>query len=135
MVAALAVLLPFLVVGAVPPPLAPWLDLSLDDPLLARDPQASDRLPLDALRGVLRLAQHVELLAREEVGVACDDRRLLGGLLLPHPDRASLLRALLEEEVEPLLEGTGVEHGHSASSCPRRRRSRDVSRPSSSSDS
>jgi hypothetical protein len=44
------------------------------------------------------------LLAREEVGVASDDLRLLARLLLPHAHGASLLGALVEIAVEPFLE-------------------------------
>ena len=43
---------------------------------------------------LLGLAQRLELRAAEQVGVAVDDLRLLGRLLLPHPHGAPLLGAL-----------------------------------------
>ena len=46
------------------------------------------------------LAQRVELLAREEVGVAAHDLRLLRDLLLAHAHRAPLLRALEQIALE-----------------------------------
>ena len=55
--------------------------------------------------------ERLELLAREEVGVARDDRRLLRDLLLAHPDGAPLLRALVEVAAESRLVLGGVAHG------------------------
>ena len=76
-----------------------------DDPLLAREAQPGDRLALGPVGAGLRFPEHCELVAREQVGVARDDRRLLGRLLLPHAHGPRLLGALLEVRVEPLLEG------------------------------
>ena len=110
-------------------------ELAVDDALLAGEAQAGDLLAVVARRRRFGPGERLELLAGEEVRVARDDRRLLGGLLLPHADRPRLLGALLEVRVEPLLECLRVECAHAATSAPRRSRASDVSRPSSSSDS
>jgi hypothetical protein len=55
----------------------PLGELARDEPLLALEPEARDRLPGAALGRLLRLAQRVELRPREEVRVARDDRGLL----------------------------------------------------------
>ena len=66
-------------------------ELGRDDPAFARLAQAVQALALVAVGRVrFGLAQRVELVAREEVGVARDDLRLLGGLLLAHADGARL---------------------------------------------
>ena len=85
-------------------------------PPLARLAQPVEQLALVAVGRLLGLAQRVELLAREEVGVAADDLRLLRDLLLADAHRAPLLGAL--EEVA-LRGGT-----RTRSDCGRRRRSR-----------
>ena len=110
-------------------------ELAVDDAFLAGEAQAGDLLAVVAARRRFGPGERLELLAGEEVRVARDDRRLLGGLLLPHADRPRLLGALLEVRVEPLLECLRVECAHAATSAPRRSRASDVSRPSSSSDS
>jgi hypothetical protein len=74
-----------------------------DQPGLARLAQAIQELALLGLGACLGVAQHVELRRREEVAVALDDRGLLGGLLLPHPNRAALLGALEQVAREALL--------------------------------
>ena len=75
-------------------------ELGGDDPGLAGLAQAVEALALVARRARFLLAQRLDLLAGEEVRVARDDRRLLGGLLLPHPHRAALLGALVEVALE-----------------------------------
>src|SRR6476469_393058 len=69
-------------------------ELGVDEAGLAGLAQAIEQLAGVAALTRLRLAQRVELLAAEEVGVAADDLRLLGDLLLPHAHGAPLLRAL-----------------------------------------
>ena len=69
-------------------------ELGGDDPALARLPQPVEALAVFALRGVLRLVQRLELRAREQVGVAGDDRRLLRHLLLADANGAAFLGAL-----------------------------------------
>ena len=54
-------------------------------------------------RLLLALAQRRELRPREEIGVARDDRRLLGNLLLADGDRPALLRSLVEVLLQPFL--------------------------------
>ncbi len=54
-------------------------------------------------RFVLTPAQQLELVAREQVLVARDDRRLLGRLLLSHAHGATLLGALVQVALEALL--------------------------------
>src|SRR2546423_1595176 len=61
-----------------------------------------------AVAPVLLLAQRVELLAAEEVGVARDDRRLLRDLLLPHANGAPFLGALVQVPLELFLELRGA---------------------------
>ena len=98
-------------------------ELVRDQAALAGLPQAVEPLALVARRAGLGLAQRVELAPAEEVVVARDDRRLLGGLLLPHPHRARLLGALEHVLAEPVLEldgaandcdghGSTLAHGH-----------------------
>src|SRR5579862_9606870 len=72
----------------------PLGERGVDDASLARLPQAVEALALLGRRRILLGAERLELLAREEVGVAGDDRGLLGGLLLADPDGAVLLRRL-----------------------------------------
>ena len=57
-----------------------------------------------AVAPVLLLAQRLELLATEEVGVARDDRGLLRDLLLPHANGAPFLGALVQVPLELFLE-------------------------------
>jgi len=83
--------------------------LAHDDAVLASEAKARHPLTLVALYRLLGDAQRVQLLAREEVRVAGDDRRLLRRLLLPHAYGARLLRALEEIGGEPLLERLGTE--------------------------
>ena len=110
-------------------------ELAVDDAFLAGEAQAGDLLAVVAGRRRFGPGERLELLTGEEVGVARDDRRLLGRLLLPHADRPRLLGALLEVRIEAPLECLRVECTHAATSAPRRSRASDVSRPSSSSDS
>ena len=56
----------------------------------------------EALREV-GLVQCLDLLAGEEIGVARDDRRLLGDLLLPYTNRAALFGALVVVVAQPRL--------------------------------
>ena len=51
---------------------------------------------LAARRLLLGLAQGLELVTREELGVPGDDRRALGDLLLPHANSPAFFRALEE---------------------------------------
>jgi hypothetical protein len=67
---------------------------------LTRLAQPVEPLALVALGLLLGRPQGVELVAAEEVGVAGDDRRLLGDLLLPHAHGPPLLRALEEVALE-----------------------------------
>ena len=60
-----------------------------DETALARLAQPVQQLALVALGAVLGLAQRLELLDAEEVGVALDDLGLLGDLLLAHAHRAA----------------------------------------------
>ena len=62
-----------------------------------RAPRARPRTP------PLGLPERLELISREEVGVAGDDLGLLGGLLLAHAHGAALLRALEQVLLQPLL--------------------------------
>ena len=83
-----------------------------DEPALAGLAQPVEQLALVALGAVLGLAQRLELLDAEEVGVALDDLRLLGGLLLAHAHRAAFLGALEEIPREAALElGGGADRG------------------------
>ena len=87
--------------------------LGADDAALAGLAQSVEALELVrrgavSVRCALGLGQSLELRTREEIAVAGDDRRLLGGLLLPHPDGARLLEALVEEAGKPCLEGVGA---------------------------
>ncbi len=89
-------------------------ELRGDDPARARLSKANEPLALVVLGGPLRAAERRVLLAREEICVAGDDRRLLARLLLAHTDRSELLGALVDEAREPLLEGVdgdGGRHG------------------------
>ena len=61
-----------------------------------------------AVAPVLLLAQRLELLATEEVGVARDDRGLLRDLLLPHANGAPFLGALVQVPLELFLELRGA---------------------------
>ena len=72
-------------------------------PRLARLAQPVEELALVAVRGLLGLAEHVELAGREEIAVALDDRRLLGDLLLADANGAPLLGALEQVAREALL--------------------------------
>src|SRR5581483_642512 len=81
----------------------PLGELRRDDAALARLAQPVEPLPLLALGGVLRLAEHLDLRMREQVRVARDDRRLLGDLLLPHTNRAALFGALVVVVVQACL--------------------------------
>ena len=108
-------------------------ELARHDALLARQAQSGDRLARLVRGRRLRLTQRLQLLAREEIRVARDDRRLLGGLLLPHAHRARLLGALDPVRLQPGLELSDRPCAHAATSTPRRSRSSVVSRPSSSS--
>ena len=87
-----------------------------DEPALARLAQPVEQLALVALGAVLGLAQRLELLDAEEVGVALDDLGLLGDVLLAHAHRAALLGALEEIPREAALE--------LGRDCGRQRRSR-----------
>ena len=69
-------------------------ELRRDDPAFAGLEQAIQALALRLRRVRFCLPQRLQLFAREEVGVARDDLRLLRGLLLAHSDSARLLRAL-----------------------------------------
>ena len=82
----------------------PLRELARDDALLTGQAEPGDRLTVVAGRVRLCLLQRLQLLPGEEIRVARDDRRLLRRLLLPHADRPRLLRPVLEEGVEPLLE-------------------------------
>ena len=75
-----------------------------DQPALAGLAQPVEPLALVAAGRLLRLAQRLELLAAEEVGVAADDLRLLRDLLLADAHRAPLLGALEQVPLEPRLE-------------------------------
>src|SRR5207245_1348782 len=65
---------------------------------------------------LLAFAERGELVAREQVRVTRDDRRLLRGLLLPYANRAPFLGALVEVLLEPLLvlgwAPDGLRHAH-----------------------
>ena len=79
-------------------------ELGRDDSRLAGLAQPVEQLaPARVLSG-FRFAESLQLSRREEVAVALDDRSLLGGLLLPHPDRPRLLGTLEEVAREALLE-------------------------------
>ena len=110
-------------------------ELARDEPVLAGESEPGDRLAHRLFARRLCLAQHVQLLAREEIRVPGDDRRLLRRLLLPHPHGTRLLGALDPVGLEPGLVLDDRACGHAATSTPRRSRSRVVSRPRSSSDS
>src|SRR6185436_4837699 len=78
--------------------------LGSDEPALTGLAQPVEPLALVSLRSLLIVAQDLKLLAAEEVGVANDDRRLLGNLLLADADGPAFLRALVEVALELLLE-------------------------------
>src|SRR5262249_54105487 len=79
-------------------------ELGREQPSLARLAQAVEPLELVVVgRLLLALAQRGQLRSREEILVARDDRRLLGGLLLPHAHGTSLLGALVEVLLQTLL--------------------------------
>ena len=80
-----------------------------DQAALARLAQPVEALAVVAGRGLLVLAQRVELADGEEVGVAADDRRLLRRLLLADAHRPPLLRALEEVALQTRLEFRSVE--------------------------
>ena len=83
--------------------------LRRDQAPLARLAQPVQPLALVAGRGLLVLAQRVELAHGEEIGVAADDRRLLRGLLLADPHGPPLLRALEEVALQAGLEFRSAE--------------------------
>src|SRR5207302_11322384 len=72
-----------------------------EEPGLARLAETEEALALVSLGVLLRRVEHVELVAAEEIGVARDDRGLLGTFLLAHPHVASFLRSV--ELVPPEL--------------------------------
>ncbi len=110
-------------------------ELAVDEPLLTLEPEPGHGLALGVARFVLRLPERVELPAGEQILVARDDGRLLGGLLLPHAHRPRLLGALDPVLLEPALEVADGERAHAATSAPCPSRARARSRPRSSSDS
>ena len=75
-----------------------------DEPALARLAQPVEPLALVSVRAVPPRHGAPELVAAEEVGVASDDRRLLGNLLLADADGPALLRPLVEIALELFLE-------------------------------
>ena len=98
-------------------------ELVRDQAALAGLAQPVEPLALVARRAGLGLAQRLELPAAEEIGVARDDLRLLGGLLLPDPHRARLLGALEHVLAEAVLELGGAANdcgGHATYASPRR---------------
>ena len=85
-------------------------ELRRDDPALACLSEPVQPLPFVAACPSLLLPERVELLAAEQIGVPGDDRRLLGRLLLAHPDRASLFGTLVQIPLELVLElGRGAD--------------------------
>ena len=111
-------------------------ELARHEPVLAGEPQPGDRLAVAVLCRGLGLVERLELLAREEIRVPRDDRRLLRRLLLPHPHGPCLLGALDPVGLEPgLVPRQPCVRSRGDSSTPRRSRSSVVSRPRSSSDS
>jgi hypothetical protein len=75
-----------------------------DEPTLTGLAQPIEPLALVSVRNLLLVTQGLKLLAAEEIGVANDDRRLLGDLLLADADGPALLRPLVEVALELLLE-------------------------------
>src|SRR5438445_707872 len=66
-------------------------------------PSAAPLALVERLRRGLGPSKRLELLAAEEVGVAGDDLRLLGDLLLADAHGAAFLRALVEMPLEACL--------------------------------
>jgi len=66
-------------------------------------PKPVEELAVVALGRLLGLAQHVALSRREEIAIALDDGRLLGGFLLPHAHGTTLFGALEEIAREALF--------------------------------
>ena len=97
-------------------------ELACEQAALARLPEAMQSLALYVvLLPVLTLAQVVELLSCEQVGVACDDRRRLGALLLADTDGSRLLGSLRAVGAERRLELLGCANRrapHGAESTP-----------------
>ena len=79
-----------------------------DESALAHLAQPVALLLLVARRRGLRFAKRLELVAAEEVAVAADDLRLVGGLLLADPDGTCLLGALVQVLREAILELGGA---------------------------
>ena len=77
--------------------------LTVGEARLAFLSQAVEPLALVALGLLLVRAKRVELLAAEEVGVARDDLRALGNLLLPDAHGSDFLRALEDVRAEAIL--------------------------------
>jgi hypothetical protein len=69
-------------------------ELGGDDASLARLAQPVQPFALGSVGRALRLEQRLDLRAGEQVAIARHDRRLLGDLLLPDPDRAAFLGPL-----------------------------------------
>jgi hypothetical protein len=80
-----------------------------DDAGLAGLAQPVEPLTVAVVRALLLVAECGELVAREEIGVAGDDRRLLGDLLLADADRPAFLGPLEEVLPELRLELGGAE--------------------------
>jgi hypothetical protein len=86
----------------------PLDQLGRDQPFLAGLTQPVDALVLVRVVGApLGLVQRLQLVAREEVGVAGDDRGLLRRLLLAHAHRAPLLGALVDVRPQTRFELVG----------------------------
>src|SRR5207248_325231 len=79
----------------------PLGELGEEETALAGLAEPVEPLALVALRALLGVAEDVELVAAEEIGVARDERSLLRDLLLADPHSPSLLGPL--EEVAPQL--------------------------------
>jgi hypothetical protein len=85
--------------------------LCRDKPALTRLAEAVQPLAALTVRGFLLVAEGLELLAAEQVGVARDDRRLLRHLLLTDANGAPFLGAVVEVPLELLLELCGAADG------------------------
>ena len=98
-------------------------ELTREQAALARLPQPMKTLTLDGVAlFVLPLTQVVELLAREEVGVARDDCRRLGALFLADADGSRLLGPFRAVGAERRLEVVGRANAgrrHGEESTPR----------------
>src|SRR5207237_240287 len=79
-----------------------------DEPALTRLAQTVQPLALLALGSLFLLAQRTKLVAAEQVGVAGDDRRLLGDFLLTDADGSPLFRPLVQVPLELFLELRGA---------------------------